>query len=142
MFSLKKWSHRLLLLLKLKTDSGSGFSQIFDSGSLSEWKTQNPAGVESGYPDPVPPLIRNESNTANCMPCRDERTLQFFSSSPVLIRRDWIRSSLDPQIFENHQSDPVLIRQCKIIHFSFASWGKRTTGAILPLAKYDWLKTK
>jgi len=36
------------LLPKLKSDfgSGSGFSQIFDSGS--ERKTQNPAGVDSG----------------------------------------------------------------------------------------------
>jgi len=32
-----------------------GFSQIFDSGS--ERKTQNPAGVDSGNPDPVPPLL-------------------------------------------------------------------------------------
>ena len=34
------------------------FFQIFDSGSgsESEGKTQNPPGVDSGYPDPVPPL--------------------------------------------------------------------------------------
>jgi len=38
-------------------------------------------------------------------------------------------------IFENHQSDPVLIRHCKIIYFDFVSWD-RTTRAILPLAKY------
>jgi len=45
--------HRLLLL-KMKSDSGSrsGFSQIFDSGSRSERKTQDPAGVDSGIPDP------------------------------------------------------------------------------------------
>ena len=51
MFLLKKWPHRLLLLLKLKSDSGSGFTQIFDSGSWSgsEGKTQNPAGGDSGY---------------------------------------------------------------------------------------------
>ena len=55
-----------------------------------------------------------------------------IKSDPVLIRK----------IFENHQSDPVLIRQCKIMYFYFASWGKRTTGAILSLAKYDWLKAK
>ena len=48
MFLLKKWPHRLLLLPKLKNDSRSGFSQIFDSGSGSERKTQNPAGVNSG----------------------------------------------------------------------------------------------
>jgi len=28
------------------------------------------------------------------------------------------------------------------MHFYFASWGKITTGAILPLAKYDWLTAK
>ena len=61
MFLLKKWPHRLLLLPKWKSDSGSGsgFSQIFDtgSGSGSERKTQNPAGVDSGTPNPVPPLL-------------------------------------------------------------------------------------
>ena len=51
-------------------------------------------------------------------------------------------SSPDLQIFENHQSDPVLIRQCKIMYFYFASWGKRTTWAILPFTNYDWLKAK
>ena len=55
-----------------------------------------------------------------------------IESNPVLIRK----------IFESHQSDPVLICQCKIIHFSFASCGKRTAGAILSLAKYDWLRAK
>jgi len=34
----------------------SGFSQIFDSGSWSDRKTQNPAWVDSGTPDPVPLL--------------------------------------------------------------------------------------
>ena len=59
--NLPKPPHRLLLLLKLKSDSGSGsaFSQIFDSGSGSgsERKTQNPTGVDSGTPDPDPPLL-------------------------------------------------------------------------------------
>jgi len=45
-------------------------------------------------------------------------------------------------ISENDQSDPFLIRQDKRIYFYFTSWGKRTTGAILRLAKYDWLKAK
>jgi len=56
MFLLKKWPHRLLLLPRLKIDSGSGsgFCQIFDSGS--ERKTQNPVEVDCGTPDPVPPL--------------------------------------------------------------------------------------
>jgi len=39
--------------------SGSGFSKIFDSESRSgsERKTQNPAGVGWGTPDPWPPLL-------------------------------------------------------------------------------------
>jgi len=53
MFLPKKWPHRLLPP-KWKSDAGSCFSQIFDSGS--ETKTQKPAGVDSGNPDPVPPL--------------------------------------------------------------------------------------
>jgi len=58
MFLLMKWPHRLLLLPKWKSDSRSvsGFSQIFDSGSGSNGKTKNPAGVDSGNPDPVPPV--------------------------------------------------------------------------------------
>ena len=42
---------------KVTPDPGPFFSQIFDSGSGSGGKTQNPAAVDSGYPDPVPPLI-------------------------------------------------------------------------------------
>jgi len=65
MFLPKKWPHRPLLLPKWKIDSGSVFLQIFDSGSGSgfERKTQNPAGVDSGDPDPVPPLM--EGNLKN-----------------------------------------------------------------------------
>ena len=45
---------------KLKSDagSGSGFSQIFDSESRSEQKPQNPVGVDSGSPNPVPNLVQ------------------------------------------------------------------------------------
>jgi len=57
MFLLKKRPHGLLLLPNLKSDSGSGFSKIFDYGSRSERKMQNPAGVDSGSPDPVPHLV-------------------------------------------------------------------------------------
>jgi len=95
MFLLKKRPHRPLLLPKLKTDSGSGsgLSQIFDSGSRSrsgsERKIQNPAWVDSGPLDPVPPLV--------C--ARDERTAKFFCPSPVLIRWNWIQSTPDPQNF-------------------------------------------
>ena len=52
---------------------------------------------------------------------RDEQTVKFLigvqswydkiESNPVLIRK----------IFENHQSDPVLILPCKIMCFYFAS---------------------
>ena len=49
-FNLRNGPHKLLLLPKLKCNSGSGsvFSQIFDSGSGSKRKIQNPAGVDSG----------------------------------------------------------------------------------------------
>jgi len=54
MFLLEKWSHRLLPLPKLKSGSGSVFLQMFDSGSGtgSERKTKNPAGVDFSTPDP------------------------------------------------------------------------------------------
>jgi len=48
----KKWPWRLLLLPKIKSDSGSGFSLNFDTGSGSERKTKNNVGVDSGTPDP------------------------------------------------------------------------------------------
>ena len=50
--------HILLLLPKLKSDSGSrsGISQIFDCETGSEQKTQITAGVDSGTPDLLPPL--------------------------------------------------------------------------------------
>jgi len=56
-------------------------------------------------------------------PVRVQSWSDKIESDPVVIRK----------IFQNHQSDPVLIRQCKIMYFYFASWGKRTTEAILPL---------
>jgi len=50
---------------EIKSDTGSGsvFSQIFDSGpgSGSERKTQNPAGVDSANPDPVPSLVATQT---------------------------------------------------------------------------------
>ena len=48
------WKPHRLLLLKTKSDSGSGsgFSQIFDSGAGSERKRHDLAGVDSGTPDP------------------------------------------------------------------------------------------
>ena len=78
MFLLKKWPHRLLLLSKLKSDSGSGsvFSQIFytGAGSGSERNTQNPAGVDTGTPDPVPPLC-------DCGTIADIKLLRFKRKS-------------------------------------------------------------
>jgi len=35
----------------------------------------------------------------NLLDCRDERTVKFFSPSPVLIRWNWIQFSPDPQNF-------------------------------------------
>jgi len=57
--------------------------------------------------------------TASQLPLtRDERTAKFFSTSLFLIR-----SSPNPQ---NFWKSSVLIHQYKIMHFYFASWGKRT----------------
>ena len=58
MFLLDKWQRKPLLLPKLKSNSGSVFSQIFDSGS--ERKTQNPAGLT---PDPWPPLLQSRNKS-------------------------------------------------------------------------------
>jgi len=67
----------------------------------------------------------NAENTASLcdkVNVRDERTVKFFSPSPVLtlekIESDLV---LIRKIVENHQSDPVLIRPCKIKNFYFAS---------------------
>jgi len=55
-------------------------------------------------------------------PVRVQSWSDKIESDPVLIHK----------IFENHQSDPVLIRPCKIMCFYFSSWGKTTTETILP----------
>ena len=68
---------------------------------------------------------------------KDERTVKFFNSSPIPIRKNWIRSSPACKIFKNYQSNPALIRPCKTIYFFVSSY-KNTTGAILPLDKHDW----
>jgi len=52
-----------LLPPKLESDSGSGFSQNVDFGS--DRKTQNPAGVDSGTPDPRPPLTLSAFSRAS-----------------------------------------------------------------------------
>ena len=58
LFLLKKWPRILLLLQKLKSDSGSGYVFFyFCSGSASGRKTQNLAGVDSGTPDPWASLV-------------------------------------------------------------------------------------
>ena len=61
MFLLKKRPRRLLLLLTLNRDSGSGsvFSHIFESGSKR--KIQNPTGVDSGTADPWQSLVATHS---------------------------------------------------------------------------------
>jgi len=62
---------------KVTLGSGSGFSQVFDSGSGSgsEWKTQHPAEVDSDTPDSWPALLAT----------RDERNVLFCDPGPVLI---------------------------------------------------------
>ena len=98
-------------------------------------ETQNPAGVDSESGSTSDVYVTTTTAGINGLrnfSVRVQSRFDEIESDPVLIRK----------IFENHQSNPVLIRQCKIMYFDFASWGKRTTGAILPLAKYDWLKAK
>jgi len=68
---------------------------------------------------------------------RDQRTVMFSSPSSVWSVEIKSDPGLIRKIFENHRSDTVLIRQCEITYFYFASWGKRSTGAIFPLAKYN-----
>ena len=86
MFLPKKWLHRLLLLPKWKSESGSGsgFSQIFDSGSGSgsERKTQNPAGVDSVNPDRSHLCCVSEvASDAECQ-SRLQQDSTFFVSQP------------------------------------------------------------
>jgi len=73
MFLLKNWPHRLLLLLKLKSYSGSGFSQIFDSGSGSKKKRRI---LPDSTPDPVPPLLHT-----SCFKRSDMKSPKFVVSS-------------------------------------------------------------
>jgi len=130
-----------LTLTRLSHDSYStrkNFRWLWlDSDSKSLWLWLNKNDLDT-------PLMQrhDKAYVASCLWGRDERTVKFFSR--VQSWSDKIESDavLIPKIFENHQSNPVLIRQGKIMYFYFASWGKRTTGAILPLAKYDWLKAK
>ena len=116
--------------------------EIWKSWSWSRNLNKTVARIRSGLfkmcwilPDSSPEIRILYS--VNLCPPAEMSGLWYFSvrvqswsdkieSHPVLIRK----------IFEN-QSDPVLIWQCKIMYFYFASWGRRTTGAILPLAKYE-----
>ena len=97
MFLLKKWLPKRLLLPKLESDSGSGFSQIFDSGSWSrsETKTQNPAGVDSGCPDPVPPL---------CW-IHQKQTTQFQNLNPAPnMFQNWVPSLIAEDSFNRKKN--------------------------------------
>jgi len=75
MFLFKKGPYRLLLLPKLKSDSGSGsgFSQIFDSGS--ERKAKNPARVDSDFLNPLPLLKDSVYFTINILLATDRLEL-------------------------------------------------------------------
>ena len=135
MFLPKKWPHRILLLLNWKSDSRSGFSQIFDSGSGSEIKTQNPAGVDSGNPDPVPPLLYTRDNRIVNFTIRSYPVFQKWYPIRILF---WLNS---------YYAYPKTIWKCIVIHnihflccVYFALWGKITVGAFLPLAEHNWLK--
>ena len=72
-FYLRKWRHRLLRLPKSKSDSGSGLSQIFESGSGSgsERKTQNPARIDSGTTSGL--KVRITSGGEHCSLSREIR---------------------------------------------------------------------
>jgi len=91
---------------------------------------------------------------------RDERTVKFFSPSPILIRKIESDPVLMRRILKNHRSDPVLIHPRKNLYFHFASRGKIDTAfwhfqnltrqrlfclggksiarVILPLGKRSW----
>jgi len=73
----------------------------------------------------------------NRLPSRDERTVKFFSPSPVLIRWNWIRSSPDPQNFwkssVRSRPDPPMKNHI----FLFCLMRQKNYWRILPLAKYN-----
>jgi len=48
---------------------------------------------------------------------RDERTVKIFALSPVLTKKMESNAVLIRKFFENHQSDPILIRPCETVHF-------------------------
>jgi len=99
------------------SDSGSGFSQIFDSRSgsdrkekkekrrilpESERKTQNPAGEDSSNPDPVPPLTDiQQANHIVIIPdtgsrgvrepeCRSRPWPESQQFSKIAVEPEWI----------------------------------------------------
>ena len=97
--------------------------------------------VEYSLPE-IPALESVFSRNHFGLHTRDERTEKFFSPSPVLIRQNWIRSSPGPQNFWKSSVRPSPDPPMQNHVFYFASWGKTTTGAVLPLDKYDWFKAK
>ena len=70
------------------------FSQIFDSGSGSERKTHNSAGVESGYPDPVPPLVHGSSRAF----VHDSSNAGAHDSSHEFVHESRMHSYTTPRI--------------------------------------------
>jgi len=91
MFLLKKWPHRLLLLSKLKCDSGSGFSQIFDSGSGPKEKrriqTESTPVIRirshvcwtlGGTKAVLPVPLGSVSLTSDCCPFEHQMTPDFY----------------------------------------------------------------
>ena len=80
---------------EIKSDSGRGpvFPKIltFVYGSGSERKTQNPAGVDSGNPDSVSPLVLTRVEHDPVPGSRSNRILQFRTGSGL----DWISQKLN-----------------------------------------------
>jgi len=100
MFLLKELPHRFLLLPKLKSDSGSGFSQIFDSGSGSGFKrkTEDRAGVDSGTLYPVPLL--SWTGVPECTPTG----FFVFLSEPVPVSKICEKPGADTESIFNFGS--------------------------------------
>ena len=118
--------------LKWKSHSGTGscFWKIFDSesGSGSERKTQNPAGVDSSTRDPVPSLVvsvKKIGDFCNPHPVQNFHWVIRSDLNPVNLSKYFVQAGLYPKklwqfgypylirlSFFEIQSDPVL--NCKI----------------------------
>ena len=103
------WPRRLLLLPKMANDpwSGSYFSQTFDSGSVSEKKTQNPFGIVSDTPVSWPTMPQKCSIAYMKKPF----FLRFFYGNTRLIHGNercskygWLRTRYNQQCKHGYPS--------------------------------------